>query len=154
MDGTKPNMDSNAEENQDEGQESKGTARQRFLRIFVSVWRRARLRQPERFAWLLSATSYGCSEHILTGFAFWKRSAKINTTANRVFVLHTTEIIPPIPRAGDSVIVRLQTGSEGRRQPRRACGASTRLMPIFLFFVSFGIASITAAVGSSARGPL
>lgn len=30
MDGTKPNMDSNAEENQDEGQESKGMPRQRF----------------------------------------------------------------------------------------------------------------------------
>lgn len=34
MDGTKPNMDSNAEENQDEGQESKGTPRQRF-RVFL-----------------------------------------------------------------------------------------------------------------------
>lgn len=31
MDGTKPNMDSNAEENQDEGQESKGTPRQHFF---------------------------------------------------------------------------------------------------------------------------
>lgn len=35
MDGTKPNMDSNAEENQDEGQESKGTPRQRFLCVFL-----------------------------------------------------------------------------------------------------------------------
>lgn len=36
MDGTKPNMDSNAEENQDEGQESKGTPRPRFG-VFVSL---------------------------------------------------------------------------------------------------------------------
>lgn len=112
MDGTKPNMDSNAEENQDEGQESKGTPRQRLLCIFASLWRHTRLRQPERFTWLLSATSYQWSKHILAGFADLK---KINTTTNRVFLLQTTEIIPPIPRAGESVIVRLQTGFEGRR---------------------------------------
>lgn len=116
MDGTKPNMDSNAEENQDEGQESKGTPRQRFGVFLCPLWRHTRLRQPERFTWLLSATSYQCSTHILAGFACLKRSAKINTTTNRVFLLQTTEIIPPARRAGGSVIVRLQTGFEGRRQ--------------------------------------
>lgn len=81
MDGTKPNMDSNAEENQDEGQESKGTPRQRgffFLRISVSLWRHSRLRLPERFTWLLSATSYQSSKHTLAGSAYLKRSAKTN----------------------------------------------------------------------------
>lgn len=54
MDGTKPAMESNAEETQDEGQESKGTIIQPLtfapFRVFFFFFprRRSRLRQTER----------------------------------------------------------------------------------------------------------
>lgn len=53
MDGTKPAMESNAEETQDEGQESKGTlnpqlAFARFWHFSPCLWRHLRLRQRER----------------------------------------------------------------------------------------------------------
>lgn len=74
MDGTKPAMESNAEETQDEGQESKGTQSAAdicaFLCIF-SLWRRSRLRQPERvhlyLQWLLALARHN-SGFFFVGF--------------------------------------------------------------------------------------
>lgn len=60
MDGTKPAMESTAEEPQDEGQESKGTGRAHlyicafFMRL--PLCRLSRLRQPERFNLLAMAS--------------------------------------------------------------------------------------------------
>lgn len=58
MDGTKPAMESNAEETQDEGQESKGTLNQplTFARLVYFLWRHLRLRQPEWFNLLAMAS--------------------------------------------------------------------------------------------------
>lgn len=67
MDGTKPAMESNAEETQDEGQESKGTlSRPPKFASFVLcfLWRRLRLRQPERFNLLAMASRLCASETI------------------------------------------------------------------------------------------